>query len=55
MAATRGLGWAGAAGTLAFVDPARGVRLTVMANYMPPAKWPLGTDALRALYADAAR
>lgn len=44
-------GWGGAAGTVAWVDPARGVRGTVMVNYFPSDKWPLRADAVRAVYA----
>ena len=29
-------GWGGAAGTIAWVDPARHARGTIMVNYMPP-------------------
>ena len=45
-------GWGGAAGTIGFVDPARGVRGTVMVNYMPSEKWPLRADLNLALAAD---
>ncbi|MEG3181557.1 serine hydrolase domain-containing protein [Sphingomonas sp. LT1P40] len=48
-------GWGGAAGTIGFVDPANRIRATVMVNYFPGEKWPLRTDATRAVYADLAR
>lgn len=48
-------GWGGAAGTIAWVDPARKVRATVMVNYIPGEKWPLRKDFTKALYADLAQ
>ena len=48
-------GWGGAAGTIAWVDPAGRARGAVMVNYMPPEKWPLRADVGRALAQDAAR
>jgi CubicO group peptidase (beta-lactamase class C family) len=45
-------GWGGAAGTIAFVDPKRGVRVTAMVNYLPGEKWPLRKDMNAALAAD---
>lgn len=48
-------GWGGAAGTVAWVDPANKVRATVMVNYFPSDKWPLRADAVKAVYADLAR
>ncbi|MFL9840008.1 serine hydrolase domain-containing protein [Sphingomonas sp. ST-64] len=48
-------GWGGAAGTVAWVDPANKIRGTVMVNYFPSDKWPLRADAVRAVYAQAAR
>ncbi|WP_343519604.1 serine hydrolase domain-containing protein [Sphingomonas sp.] len=48
-------GWGGAAGTLAFVDPANKVRVTAMVNYFPSEKWPLRRDVVKAVYADLAR
>ncbi|UIJ45775.1 beta-lactamase family protein [Sphingomonas cannabina] len=45
-------GWGGAAGTVAWVDPVRKVRGTVMVNYFPSDKWPLRADVVKALYAD---
>jgi CubicO group peptidase (beta-lactamase class C family) len=43
-------GWGGAAGTIAFVDPARKLRVTVMVNLF--GDLPLRGDATRAIYAD---
>jgi CubicO group peptidase (beta-lactamase class C family) len=48
-------GWGGAAGTIAWVDPANKVRATVMVNYFPSDKWPLRADSVKAVYADLAR
>ncbi|MCW3834557.1 serine hydrolase domain-containing protein [Sphingomonas canadensis] len=48
-------GWAGAAGTLGWVDPVRGVRGTVMVNYFPDTRYPVRTDVSKAVYADLAR
>ncbi|PXA98986.1 serine hydrolase [Nostoc sp. 3335mG] len=48
-------GWAGAAGTLAWVDPGRGIRGVVMVNYMPAEKWPLRADINQAIAADFRR
>ncbi|MEI9927915.1 MAG: serine hydrolase domain-containing protein [Sphingomonas sp.] len=48
-------GWGGAAGTIAFVDPAGQVRGTVMVNYMLSDHWPLRADADKAFAADLAR
>jgi CubicO group peptidase (beta-lactamase class C family) len=45
-------GWGGAAGTVAWVDPTRGVRGTLMVNYMPSEHWPLRADLNKALFAD---
>lgn len=45
-------GWGGAAGTVAFVDPAHKTRGTVMVNYFPGEKWPLRTEVLGAFKAD---
>jgi len=47
-------GWGGAAGTIAWIDPVRGVRGTVMVNYMPSEQWPLRADLNKALFADIA-
>jgi len=48
-------GWGGAAGTIAWVDPARHARGTVMVNYFPGEQWPLRADVGKALFADMAR
>ncbi|MBX9797330.1 serine hydrolase [Sphingomonas sp.] len=48
-------GWGGAAGTIAWVDPARRQRVTVMVNYIPAGQWPLRTDFMKAFYADTAK
>lgn len=48
-------GWGGAAGTLAWVDPAKNIRGTVMVNYMPSEHWPLRADLDKAFAADAMR
>ena len=48
-------GWGGAAGTIAFVDPTKRFRSTVMVNFMPPSKWPVREELGRALAQDAAR
>ncbi len=48
-------GWAGAAGTLAIVDPARRFRSTIMVNYFPAEKWPLARETFAAIRGDAAR
>lgn len=43
-------GWFGAAGTIAFIDPAKGLRVTVMVNYFPGDKWPLHSEVVKTLY-----
>ena len=48
-------GWGGAAGTIAWVDPARHFRATVMVNYFPGERWPLRQEVGAALLRDAAR
>ncbi|MES2338955.1 MAG: serine hydrolase domain-containing protein [Pseudomonadota bacterium] len=48
-------GWGGAAGTIAWVDPVRKLRGTVMVNYFPADKWPIRADVVKALYADGRR
>jgi len=48
-------GWGGAAGTVAFVDPARHARGTVMVNYFPGDTYPLRTEVLPAFLADVMR
>ncbi|MEH3157427.1 MAG: serine hydrolase [Sphingomonas taxi] len=46
-------GWGGAAGTVAWVDPVKKVRGTVMVNYFPADRWPVRSDVVKALYTDA--
>ena len=48
-------GWGGAAGTIAFVDPVKKLRGTLMVNYMPADRWPVRAELTRALAQDAAR
>jgi len=48
-------GWGGAAGTIAWVDPARRTRGTIMVNYFPSEKWPLREEIAAALATDTAR
>jgi CubicO group peptidase (beta-lactamase class C family) len=48
-------GWGGAAGTVAWVDPARQARGTIMVNYFPSDKWPLRTEVPAAFLTDIAR
>jgi len=43
-------GWFGAAGSFAFIDPVKRLRVTVMVNYFPDNKWPLYADVMKALY-----
>ncbi len=43
-------GWGGAAGTIAWVDPARKLRGTVMVNYFPSDRFPVRADVVKALY-----
>ncbi|WP_343528522.1 serine hydrolase domain-containing protein [Sphingomonas sp.] len=45
-------GWGGAAGTVAYVDPTRGLRGTIMVNYIPADRYPLRRDLAAALYQD---
>ncbi|SFP90620.1 serine hydrolase domain-containing protein [Sphingomonas rubra] len=47
-------GWGGAAGTLAWVDPVRRVRGTIMVNTLPP-RYPVGDEVGAALLKDATR
>ncbi len=47
-------GWGGAAGTVAFVDPVRQLRGTVMVNYFPADRFPLREDLVKALASDLA-
>ena len=48
-------GWGGAAGTIAFVDPVKHTRATVMVNYFPSDQWPTRTEIPAALSRDVAR
>jgi CubicO group peptidase (beta-lactamase class C family) len=48
-------GWGGAAGTIAWVDPVRHMRGTVMVNYFPADKWPLRQQVPAALVQDFTR
>jgi CubicO group peptidase (beta-lactamase class C family) len=48
-------GWGGAAGTIAWVDPGRGTRATIMVNYFPAERWPLRSEVPAALARDAMR
>ncbi len=48
-------GWGGAAGTVAFVDPLKRVRGTIMVNYFPADRWPVRQEAVRALATDLSR
>jgi CubicO group peptidase (beta-lactamase class C family) len=47
-------GWGGAAGTLAWIDPARRSRGTVMVNYIPGSRYPLSKQVGSALRTDVA-
>jgi CubicO group peptidase (beta-lactamase class C family) len=48
-------GWGGAAGTIAWVDPGRKSRGTIMVNYFPAERWPTRTEIPAALARDAMR
>lgn len=48
-------GWGGAAATVGWVDPARGIRGTIMVNYIPADKWTLRADVVKALASDLTR
>ncbi|MBB4154840.1 CubicO group peptidase (beta-lactamase class C family) [Sphingomonas jinjuensis] len=48
-------GWGGAAGTIAFVDPAKRFRGTVMVNYFPAEQWPVRREVVAALAKDSVR
>jgi CubicO group peptidase (beta-lactamase class C family) len=48
-------GWGGAAGTIAWVDPAKHARGVVMVNYFPSDKWPTREEIPAALLRDYAR
>lgn len=45
-------GWGGAAGTIAFVDPGRKARGTIMVQYFPGEKWPVRQEVLAAMQQD---
>ena len=47
-------GWGGAAGSKAWVNPARKYRGTIMVNYFPGEKYPVREDTLKALATDLA-
>ena len=47
-------GWGGAAGTIAYVDPVRRLRGTIMVNYFPAERWPLRQEIPAALARDLA-
>ncbi len=47
-------GWGGAAGTVGFVDMRRGLRATMMTQYMPSESYPLTAEFTRAVLADVA-
>ncbi|MFA9201116.1 MAG: serine hydrolase domain-containing protein [Cypionkella sp.] len=47
-------GWGGAAGTVGFVDMRRGLRATMMTQYMPSETYPLTAEFTRAVLADVA-
>ena len=48
-------GWGGAAGTVAWVNPARKIRGTIMVNYFPADKWPIRDETVKALISDMQR
>jgi CubicO group peptidase (beta-lactamase class C family) len=48
-------GWGGAAGTIAWVDPTRKMRGTIMVNFFPADQWSMRKDAVAALMTDLAR
>ena len=47
-------GWGGAAGTVGFVDLKRGMRATMMTQYMPSETYPLTAEFTKAVLADLA-
>lgn len=47
-------GWGGAAGTVGFVDMRRGLRATLMTQYMPAEAYPLTSEFTKAVQADLA-
>lgn len=48
-------GWGGAAGTAAWVNPAKKIRGTIMVNYFPADKWPIRDETAKALNSDMQR
>lgn len=48
-------GWGGAAGTIAWVNPVKKMRGTVMVNYFPGEKWPVRAETVKALQTDLMR
>ena len=48
-------GWGGAAGTIAWVDPVKHARATVMVDYFPSDQWPTRIQIPAALAKDQAR
>ena len=46
--------WAGAAGTMMWVDPAARLSVVLMTQYMPSNVYPLWAELRRAVYADLA-
>jgi CubicO group peptidase (beta-lactamase class C family) len=48
-------GWGGAAGTVAFVDPVKNIRGTIMVNYFPADRWPIRQEITAALATDLSR
>jgi CubicO group peptidase (beta-lactamase class C family) len=44
-------GWSGIGGTISFIDPKAGLRMTVMINYTAN-PWPLHRDVVKALYSN---
>jgi CubicO group peptidase (beta-lactamase class C family) len=48
-------GWGGAAGTAAWVNPAKKIRGTIMVNYFPADKWPIRDETVKALISDMQR
>lgn len=48
-------GWGGAAGTVAWVNPVKKVRGSIMVNYFPGEKWPIRDETFKALTSDMAR
>nr|WP_246848094.1 serine hydrolase domain-containing protein [Sphingomonas beigongshangi] len=48
-------GWGGAAGTVAFVDPVKRIRGTIMVNYFPADRWPVREQTVAAFAGDLTR